>query len=167
MIGSMARSRQSRKQAYFPGARVEQKIRYLLREALMTPDVKWDVVIGDNLQRIHERFEIDIPAVLIDRETGRARRVAIEADSARTHSSIEVRDWDARKDSALKKAGRQVVRVNGDCVRKKSALAEAVADLALFIEGIAGKKIRLRDFPWGAIHDCGHDRLTAPDSSGG
>lgn len=34
----------------------------------MTPDVKWDVVIGDNLQRIHERFEIDISAVLIDRD---------------------------------------------------------------------------------------------------
>lgn len=133
----------------------------------MTPDVKWDVVIGDNLQRIHERFEIDISAVLIDRETGRARRVAIEVDSARTHSSIEVHDRDARKGSSLKRAGRQVVRVNGDCVRKKSALAEAVADLALFIEGIAGKKIRLRDFPWGAVHDCGHDWLTAPDSSGG
>lgn len=115
----------------------------------MTPDVKWDVVIGDNLQRIHERFEIDIPAVLIDRETGRARRVAIEVDSARTHSSMEVRDQDARKDSSLKRAGRQVVRVNGDCVRKKSALAEAVADLALFIEGIAGKKFACGISPGG------------------
>ena len=133
----------------------------------MTPDVKWDVVIGDNLQRIHERFEIDIPAVLIDRETGRARRVAIEVDSARTHSSIEVRDRDARKDSSLKRAGRQVVRVNGDCVRKKSALAEAVADLALFIEGIAGKKFACGISPGGPPMTCGHDWLTAPDSSGG
>lgn len=137
MAGSMARSRQSRKQAYLLGSRAEQKIRYLLREALMALDVKWDVVIGDNLQHIHERFEIDIPVVLIDRATERACRIAIEVDSAYTHSSLEVRNRDARKESSLKKAGWQVVRVDGDCLRKTSALAEAVADLALFIERIA------------------------------
>jgi len=139
MAGSMARSRQSRKQAYLLGSRAEQKIRYLLREALMALDVKWDVVIGDNLQHIHERFEIDIPVVLIDKKTGRACRIAIEVDSAYTHSSMEVRDRDARKDSSLEKAGWQVIRVDGDCLRKKSALAEAVADLSLSIEEIAGK----------------------------
>ncbi|AMV72371.1 hypothetical protein JCM30471_08780 [Desulfuromonas carbonis] len=105
MAGSMARSRQSRKLAYLLGSRAEQKIRYLLREALMALDVKWDVVIGDNLQHIHERFEIDIPVVLIDRGTGRACRIAIEVDSAYTHSSMEVRDRDTRKDISLKKAG--------------------------------------------------------------
>ena len=132
----------------------------------MTPDVKWDVVIGDNLQRIHERFEIDIPAVLIDRETGRARRVAIEVDSARTHSSIEVRDRDARKDSSLKRAGRQVVRVNGTVSERNPRLPKRSRISRSLSRGLP-EKIRLRDFPRGAIHDCGHDRLTAPDSSGG
>ncbi|WP_353612815.1 hypothetical protein [Mangrovibacter phragmitis] len=141
MAGSMARSRQSRKQAYLFGSRAEQKIRYLLREALMALDVKWDVVIGDNLQHIHERFEIDIPVVLIDRETGRASRIAIEVDSAYTHSSTEVRDRDRRKDNALREAGWQVVRVDGDCLRKKSVIIEAVADLALTVERIANEKL--------------------------
>lgn len=141
MAGSMARSRQSRKQAYLFGSRAEQKIRYLLREALMVLEVKWDVVIGDNLQHIHERFEIDIPVVLIDRKTGRACRIAIEVDSAYTHSSTEVRDRDRRKDGALEKAGWQIVRIDGDCLRKKSALAEAVADLALTVDRIAKEKL--------------------------
>jgi very-short-patch-repair endonuclease len=104
-------------------------------------DVKWDVVIGDNLQHIHERFEIDIPVVLIDRETGRASRIAIEVDSAYTHSSTEVRDRDRRKDNALREAGWQVVRVDGDCLRKKSVIIEAVADLALTVERIANEKL--------------------------
>jgi len=141
MAGAMARSRQSRKRTYLLGSRAEQKIRYLLREALMALDVKWDVVIGDNLQHIHERFEIDIPVVLIDSETGRACRIAIEVDSAYTHSSTKVRDRDRRKDGALIKAGWQVVRVDGDCLRKKSALVEAVADLALTVERIAKEKL--------------------------
>lgn len=141
MAGSMARSRQSRKQAYLLGSRAEQKIRYLLREALMALDVKWDVVIGDNLQHIHERFEIDIPLVLIDRGTGRACRIAIEVDSAYTHSSTKVRDRDRRKDGALRKAGWPVVRIDGDCLRKKSVLVGAVADLALTVDRIAKEKL--------------------------
>jgi very-short-patch-repair endonuclease len=145
----MARSRQSRKQAYLLGSRAEQKIRYLLREALIALDIKWDVAIGANLQHIHERFEIDIPVVLIERGTGRACRIAIEVDSAYTHSSVVVRDRDARKDCSLEKAGWQVVRVDGDCLRKKSALAEAVADLALSIERIAEEIFADRFFPEG------------------
>jgi len=125
MAGSMAKSRQSRKKTY------------LLREALLVLDVKWDVIIGDNLQHILDRFEVDIPLVIVDRQTSKACRIAVEIDNTFTHSGQIRQKLDARKDAALKKAGWHVIRINGEQFRKNSVLAEAVSDLSLQVEQLA------------------------------
>ena len=72
-----------------------------------------DVIIGDTVQYIHERFEIDIPVVLVARESGYCCRIAVEVDSAFTHSNKVVRERDIRKENALRKQGWQVVRIRG------------------------------------------------------
>jgi very-short-patch-repair endonuclease len=136
MDASMAKSRQSRKQTFLLGSKVEKTIRYLLREALLVLEIKWDVVIGDNLQHILGRYEVDIPVVVVDRPTGTACRFAVEVDNSFTHSSPKRKKRDAAKDRALEQAGWRVFRLNGG-VKNQDALAVQVADLVLAIEAHA------------------------------
>lgn len=138
MDTSMARSRQTRKRTYLLGSKAEKNVRYLLREALLILEVKWDVVIGDNLQHILGRYEVDIPVVVVDRSTGMACRFAVEVDNSFTHSSPKRKKRDAAKDSALEKAGWRVFRLDGGA-KDQDAMAEQVADLALAIEARAGE----------------------------
>lgn len=149
MAGSMAKSRQSRKKTYLLGSKAEHKVRYLLREALLVLDVKWDVIIGDHLQHILDRFEVDIPLVIVDRQTSSACRIAIEIDNTFTHSGQIRQKRDARKDAALKKAGWHVIRINGEQFRKNSVLAEAVSDLSLRVEQLAEEIFLNQNFPGG------------------
>lgn len=136
MDASMTKSRQTRKRTYLLGSKVEKTIRYLLREALLVLEIKWDVVIGDNLQHILGRYEVDIPVVVVDRSTGAACRFAVEVDNSFTHSSPKRKKRDAAKDLALEQAGWRVFRLDGG-VKDQDALAEKVADLILAIEAHA------------------------------
>lgn len=136
MDASMAKSRQTRKRTYLLGSKAEKIIRYLLREALLVLEIKWDVVIGDNLQHILGRYEVDIPVVVVDRSTGAACRFAVEVDNSFTHSSPKRKKRDAAKDRALEKAGWRVFRLDGG-VKEQDVLAEQVADLVLAMEAYA------------------------------
>lgn len=149
MAGSMAKSRQSRKKTYLLGSKAEHKVRYLLREALLVLDVKWDVIIGDHLQHILDRFEVDIPLVIVDHRTSSACRIAVEIDNTFTHSGQIRQKRDARKDAALRKAGWHVIRINGERFRKNSVLAEAVTDLSLQVEQLAEETFLNKVFPGG------------------
>lgn len=146
MDTSMARSRQTRKRTYLLGSKAEKNVRYLLREALLILEVKWDVVIGDNLQHILGRYEVDIPVVVVDRSTGTACRFAVEVDNSFTHSSPKRKKRDAAKDRALEKAGWRVFRLDGGA-KDQDAMAEQVADLALAIEARAGEIFVKDSFP--------------------
>ena len=137
MDASMAKSRQTRKRTYLLGSKAEQTIRYLLREALLVLEFKWDVVIGDHLQHILGRYEVDIPVVVVDRATGVACRFAVEVDNRFTHSTPKRRKRDAAKDRALGEAGWKVCRVDGGA--NNHVLAEQVADLALAMESHAAE----------------------------
>jgi len=146
MDASMAKSRQTRKRTYLLGSKAEKTIRYLLREALLVLEVKWDVVIGDNLQHILGRYEVDIPVVVVDRSTGAACRFAVEVDNSFTHSSPKRKNRDAAKDRALEQAGWRVFRLDGGA-KDQDAMAEQVADLALAIEAHAGEIFVKDSFP--------------------
>lgn len=146
MDTSMARSRQTRKRTYLLGSKAEKNVRYLLREALLILELKWDVVIGDNLQHILGRYEVDIPVVVVDRSTGTACRFAVEVDNSFTHSSPKRKKRDAAKDRTLEKAGWRVFRLDGG-VKDQDALAEQVADLVLTIEAHAEEKFVNHSFP--------------------
>jgi len=146
MDTSMARSRQTRKRTYLLGSKAEKIIRYLLREALLVLEVKWDVVIGNNLQHILGRYEVDIPVVVVDRSTGAACRFAVEVDNSFTHSSPMRKKRDAAKDRALEKAGWRVFRLDGGA-KDQDAMAEQVADLVLAIEAQAGEIFVKDSFP--------------------
>lgn len=150
MAGSMAKSRQSRKKTYLLGSKAEHKVRYLLREALLILDVKWDVIIGDHLQHILDRFEVDIPLVIVDRQSSNACRIAVEIDNTFTHSGQIRQKRDARKDAALKKAGWHVIRINGEQFRNKSVLAEVVSELSLRVEQLAEETFLNQNFPGGS-----------------
>lgn len=139
MAGAASKSRHARKGTFILGSRAEKVIRYLLCETFLTLNVPWDVIIGDTVQYIHERFEIDIPVVLVARESGYCCRIAVEVDSAFTHSNKVVRERDIRKENALRKQGWQVVRINADRIRNKNQFAEDVTDLALEIERIGNE----------------------------
>lgn len=136
MDTSMAKSRQTRKQTFLFGSKVEKTIRYLLREALLVLEIKWDVVIGDNLQHILGRYEVDIPVVVVDPSTDAACRFAVEVDNSFTHSSPRRKKRDAAKDRVLEQAGWRVIRLDGG-VKDQDVLAEQVADLVLTIEAHA------------------------------
>ena len=147
MDGSIAKARQASKKTYLLGSKAEQQVRYLLREAFIALDLQFDIVIGDNLQHILERFEIDIPLVLVDRETSKACRIAVEVDNTFTHSGEKRQKRDARKDKVLNQAGWHVIRVNGDHFNKKKVLIESVTNLALRIEQIAEEALVKHSFP--------------------
>ena len=146
MDASMARSRQTRKRTYLLGSKAEKNVRYLLREALLILEVKWDVVIGDNLQHILGRYEVDIPVVVVDRSTGAACRFSVEVDNSFTHSNPKRKNRDAAKDRALEQAGWRVFRLDGDA-KDQDAMAGQVADLALAIEAHAGEIFVKDSFP--------------------
>lgn len=146
MDASMAKSRQTRKRTYLLGSKAEKTIRYLLREALLVLEVKWDVVIGDNLQHILGRYEVDIPVVVVDRSTGAACRFAVEVDNSFTHSSPKRKNRDAAKDRALEQAGWRVFRLDGGA-KDQNDMAEQVADLVLAIEAHAGEIFVKGSFP--------------------
>lgn len=146
MDASMAKSRQTRKRTYLLGSKAEKTIRYLLQETLLVLEVKWDVVIGDNLQHILGRYEVDIPVVVVDRSTGAACRFAGEVDTNFTHSSPKRKNRDAAKDRALEQTGWRVFRLDGGA-KDQDAMAEQVADLALAIETRAGEIFVKDSFP--------------------
>ena len=146
MDTSMARSRQTRKRTYLLGSKAEKNVRYLLREALLILEVKWDVVIGDNLQHILGRYEVDIPVVVVDRSTDAACRFAVEVDNSFTHSSPKRKKRDAAKDRALEQAGWRVFRLDGG-TKDQDAMAEQVADLVLTIEAHAEEIFVKDSFP--------------------
>jgi len=146
MDASMSKSWQTRKRTYLLGSKAEKTIRYLLREALLILEVKWDVVIGDNLQHILGRYEVDIPVVVVDRSTGTSCRCAVEVDNSFTHSSPKRKKRDAAKDRALEQAGWRVFRLDGG-TKDQDAMAEQVADLALAIEALAGEIFVKDSFP--------------------
>ncbi|MDY6903815.1 MAG: hypothetical protein SWH61_03930 [Thermodesulfobacteriota bacterium] len=146
MDASMAKSRQTRKRTYLLGSKAEKTIRYLLREALLVLGVKWDVVIGDNLQHILGRYEVDIPVVVVDRSTDAACRFAVEVDNSFTHASPKRKNRDAAKDRALEQTGWRVFRLDGG-VKEQDVLAEQVADLVLAIEAHAEEIFINHSFP--------------------
>lgn len=148
---SMAKSRQTRKRTYLLGSKAEKTIRYLLREALLILGVKWDVVIGDNLQHILGRYEVDIPVVVVDRSSGAACRFAVEVDNSFTHASPKRKKRDAAKDRALEKTGWRVFRLDGG-VKEQDVLAEQVADLVLAIEAHAEEIFVNHYFPTSPSH---------------
>ncbi|SPD74348.1 hypothetical protein PITCH_A230034 [uncultured Desulfobacterium sp.] len=146
MDASMAKSRQTRKRTYLLGSKAEKAIRYLLREALLVLGVKWDVIIGDNLQHILGRYEVDIPVVVVDRSTGAACRFAVEVDNSFTHASPKLKKRDAAKDRALEQSGWRVFRLDGG-VKEQDVFAEQVADLVLAIEAHAAEIFINHSFP--------------------
>jgi len=148
----MAKSRQTRKRTYLLGSKAEKTIRYLLREALLVIEIKWDVVIGDNLQHILGRYEVDIPVVVVDRSTGAACRFAVEVDNSFTHSSPKQKKRDAAKDRALEKTGWRVFRLDGS-VKEQDVLAEQVADLVLAMEAYAEEIFVNHSFSTGPLQE--------------
>lgn len=151
MDASMAKSRQTRKRTYLLGSKAEKTIRYLLREALLVLGVKWDVVIGDNLQHILGRYEVDIPVVVVDRSSGAACRFAVEVDNSFTHATPKRKKRDAAKDRALEKTGWRVFRLDGG-VKEQDVLAEQVADLVLAIEAHAEEIFINHSFSTSPLH---------------
>ncbi len=141
MDASIVHARHTRKRTYFLGSKAEQTVRYLLRETLMKWKFPWEAVIGDNQQHILSRYEVDIPLVVVERETGRCCRFAIEIDCSFTHGSILQKERDARKDAALCKSGWIVHRINMDGM-KKDALQRRVRHLAEDIFNVCSRRFR-------------------------
>ncbi len=146
---ALSKMRQVRKRSYLLGSRAEQTVRYLLRQGLLILDADWDVVIGDNLQHILDRFEVDIPIVLIDRQSRRACCIAIEVDSFFTHTAPERQDRDKRKTRALIDAGWHVLRICCDDFTNGSLVAEKMTDLMLKVKRIAEESFAKNSFPAG------------------
>lgn len=137
MDGALPKMRQTCKRTYMLGSKAESTVRYMLRQGLLILDAKWDAVIGDNLQHILERYEVDIPLVLVERESGRACRIAIEVDSAFTHSTLARQTCDKRKTRELIAAGWHVLRIDGDNLKSAETVAKEMTRLMLEVKRIA------------------------------
>lgn len=114
MDGAIAKLRQRGSQIFFISSTVENMVRYLLQVSLSALDLPWHVVVGDHLQLILPRYEVDIPIVAVNPSTGFSCRFAVEVDSTFAHGSVEVQMRDRVKDEALQKSGWIVYRINGD-----------------------------------------------------
>lgn len=137
MEGAISRMRQTRKRSYLLGSKAEQTVRFMLRQGLLILDPQWDAVIGDNLQHIHGRYEVDIPLVLIDRRTGTACRIAIEVDNSFTHGAPERKARDRRKTRALEVAGWRVLRIDGGNFDIEENVATRMTGLMMEIKQVA------------------------------
>ena len=137
MDGVIPRLRQASKRTFLLGSRAEQTVRFLLRQGLLLIDAEWDAVIGDNLQHILSRYEVDIPVILVDRVNGRACRIAVEVDSRFAHSAPERQAHDAIKTRALMEAGWHVLRIDGDKLKDARTTSEEMTGLMLAVKRIA------------------------------
>lgn len=63
MDEALAKSQEGCRQAYFIGCSAEKMVKYLLLVSLTALKLPWHVVIGDQLQIILSRYEVDIPVV--------------------------------------------------------------------------------------------------------
>lgn len=146
MEGAISKMRQTCKRSYMLGSKAEQTVRFMLRQGLLILDAEWDAIIGDNLQHILDRFEVDIPLVLIDRRTGRACRIAIEVDNRFTHSESGQLRRDERKAHALERAGWRVLRVDGDDFDNRENVAAEMTDLMLKVKRVAEEAFLEKSF---------------------
>ncbi len=133
MDEALAKSRESCKQAYFIGSTVEKMVRYLLQVALSALNLPWHVIIGDQLQLILARYEVDIPVVVVNPWNGLSCRFAVEVDTTFVHGSDKVRARDRAKDEALRGSGWMVYRVNGDSISPIHIVPQVV-DVAVAIK---------------------------------
>lgn len=130
MDASVAKTRQGLAKAYAIGSKLEHKVRFLLREAMITLAPSWEIIIGDHFQYTGLRYEIDIPFVAIDNVTGKCVKIAIEIDSRYTHGTPQKKERDDRKDLALSQQGWRVLRISTDKTATKEWLADTVGNLA-------------------------------------
>lgn len=137
MDAALAKSRQGSKQAYFIGSTAEKMVRYLLQVTLSALNLPWHVVIGDQLQIILPRYEIDIPVVVVDPTTGRSCRFAVEVDSSYAHDTAEIKAKDQVRDVALESVGWAVYRVDSDSL-SPVIIVPQVVDVAVDIKRVAG-----------------------------
>lgn len=137
MDSALPKMRQHRKRQYLLGSQAEQTVRYMLRQGLMMIDAQWDAVIGDNLQHILKRYEVDIPLVLIERETNKACRIAIEVDGSIAHSTPRQIERDGRKTRELMNAGWHVLRISSDGLDRREHVVTRMTDLMLKIIQVA------------------------------
>lgn len=144
MDEALTRSREACKQAYFIGSTVEKMVRYLLQVSLSALRLPWHVVIGDHLQLILPRYEVDIPVVVMDPLTGFCCRFAVEVDNTFTHGNAEVQARDRLKDEALRQNGWTVYRVNGDSLSPIHIVPQVV-DIAVDIKLICGQMMNADD----------------------
>jgi len=138
MDDALAKSRVGCKQAFFIGSGAEKMVRYLLQVSLSALRLPWQVVIGDHLQLILPRYEVDIPVVVMDPLTGLSCRFALEVDNTFTHGNTETQSRDRLKDEALRESGWMVYRVNGDSVSPIHIVPQVV-DVAVDIKRVCGQ----------------------------
>lgn len=137
MDEALAKSREGCKQAYFVGSIVERMVRYLLQVALSALNLPWHVIIGDQLQLILARYEVDIPVVVVNPSTGLSCRFAVEVDTTFVHGSESVQTRDRAKDETLRKSGWTVYRLNGDSVWPVHIVPQVVG-IAMDIKRLSG-----------------------------
>jgi len=112
MDSSIENCRKTRKRTYLLGSKPEHQVRFFLREAFLEMGFPWHVVIGDNLQHILARYEVDIPLVVLDPANNQACRFAIEVDHEFTHGDLARKRRDSEKEYALRRAGWLVYRLD-------------------------------------------------------
>jgi hypothetical protein len=100
-------------------------------------------VIGNGHQHILNRYEVDIPLVLVSRQSGQALRYAIEVGNPHTHGDERRQRTDAEKSTALQEAGWKVILLDIDIHRSGGLkrLPELVTGLALEIESDATRTL--------------------------
>jgi len=130
MNASVAKTRQGLLKAYALGSKLEHKVRFLIREAMIALDPPWEIIVGDHFQYTGLRYEIDIPLVAIDKVTGKCVKFAIEIDSNYTHGTLKKQDRDSKKDLLLSQQGWRVLRISTDKTATKEWLANTVGNLA-------------------------------------
>lgn len=112
MDSSIENCRKTRKRTYLLGSKPEHQVRFFLREAFLEMGFPWHVVIGDNLQHILARYEVDIPLVVLDPASNQACRFAIEVDHEFTHGDPARKRRDSEKEYVLRRAGWLVYRLD-------------------------------------------------------
>lgn len=144
MDACMAKARLNSKHVYFIGSTTEKTVRYLLQVSLSALKLRWHVIIGDCIQLILERYEVDIPIVVIEPSTGLSCRFALEVDSSFVHGSADAQQRDRAKDESLGQAGWKVYRLNGDS-QSPLHIVPQVVDIAVDIKRVCGERFTAQE----------------------
>lgn len=96
----------------FFGSRAENTVRTILATKLenLLAD-KYEIIVGLNTTTIIPPLEIDIPVILIEKNTEKIIKIAIEVDGEKYHQSPRMQSRDANKDYVVKAHGWHMVRV--------------------------------------------------------